>query len=82
MVAQSGFRIDSVHAYVVLAENGDEGIAAFHTGEGWMPMICADWTRVESLRPMAEALARKTGQEIRLVKFANRTDVETIGGGR
>jgi hypothetical protein len=82
MVAQSGFRIGSVHAYVVLAENGDEGIAAFLSDGVWMPMICADMARVESMRPMARRIAKATGQEVRLVKFATRTDVETIGGGR
>jgi hypothetical protein len=81
MVARGGFRIDEVHAYIVVGESGDEGIAAFHTGQGWMPMICADKARIESLRPMAESLARETGHEIKLVRFAVRTDVETITGG-
>jgi hypothetical protein len=80
MVARGGFRIGEVHAYLVVAANGDEGIAAFHTGQGWMPMVCADRTRIESLRPIAEQLARETGQEIKLVRFAVRTDVETITG--
>jgi hypothetical protein len=80
MVAKGGFRIGEVHAYLVVGESGDEGIAAYHTGTGWMPMICADKARIDSLRPMVEALARETGQAVRLVKFATRTDVETIGG--
>jgi hypothetical protein len=82
MVAQSGFRISEVHAYIVVTENGDEGIAAFLSEGVWMPMICADMARVESMRPMARRIAEATGQEVRLVKFATRTDVETIGGGR
>lgn len=78
----SGFVIGAVHAFIVVdPEDGDEGIPAF-VGPGgmWMPMVAADEDRVRSLRPMAEKVARETGQTVKFVRFSVREDLETIGG--
>lgn len=75
-----GFEIEEVWAFVAVHdEDGDEGvIGAPAPGGGHMPLIAADKERLESLRPMAELIAEKTGKEINLVKFHQREHVETI----
>ena len=56
----------------------DEGVTAFLSGGTWLPMIAADRARVDSLRPMAEAIAKSTGQKIHLVRFSTREVLEEI----
>lgn len=57
----------------------DEGVVAFNVeGHVWMPMVAADRARVDSLRPMAEAIAKATGQKIHLVRFSTREVLEEI----
>jgi len=72
-------RVDEIFAFVSEDADGDEGICAF-VGEGgmWMPMVCADMARVDSLRPMAKAIRQKTGMKIKLVRFSKRSFVEEI----
>lgn len=57
----------------------DEGIVAFNPeGLLWMPMVAADRERVDSLRTWAQAIAKSTGQKIRLVRFSTREVLEEI----
>jgi hypothetical protein len=75
----SGFKITSIHAYVAVdPEDGDEGIMAFSSGLGMLPMIAADKTRLDELRPTAEMLAKQGGIEVRLVRFDVCTVVEVL----
>ena len=66
--------------YAFIAEEGpeDEGIVAMTVGDMLMPMVGADMDRVESLRPIAENIARIYSQKIILAKFTIRTDLEEI----
>lgn len=74
-----GFKIESIHAYVAVdPEDGDEGIMAFGSALGMMPMIAADKHRLDELRPTAEAMAKQLGIEVRLVRFDQRTTVEIL----
>lgn len=75
----SGFKITSIWAYIsVDPVDGDEGILAFQSGYGTMPMIAADKRRLDQLRPMAEAIAQDFGIEVHLVRFDNRSNVEIL----
>ncbi len=72
-------RIDEVYAYVAVDEEG-EGITAYmspDTGH-WMPMVGADMDRMRSLLPVAQQLADKGGKDIKLVRYAVRTEIDTI----
>lgn len=69
--------IDEVYCFIGEDDEG-EGITGFHTKSGWMPMVGADKERVDSLRPMAEELARATGKRIVLTRFTTRTELEVI----
>ena len=66
--------------YAFIAEEGpeDEGIVAMTVGDMLMPMVGTDMDRVESLRPIAENIARIYSQKIILAKFTIRTDLEEI----
>lgn len=75
-----GFEIEAIWAFLAVHdEDGDEGvISAPAPGGGQMPLIAADQDRLESLRPIAEAIANKTGKDVNLVKFHQREHIETI----
>ena len=80
MVAKAG-RIDELYAFIAMHADGQEGICAFRHGEVMLPMVAADWQRVESLLPMAERIAQESGLTITLARFATRTPRLEIGGG-
>lgn len=74
-----GFRIDAIWAFLTVHDDGDEGLISMPTAIGHMPLIGADRTRVESLRPHAEMVAKATKKPVRLVRFDTRTVEETLG---
>ena len=70
-------RIDEVFLFVASDVDG-EGIPAFMDGLLWMPLVCADKARVDSLREMARTITRESGNKITLVRFTVREDLEVI----
>jgi len=75
-------KIEEMYAFIATEEDGQEGICAFQIKSGlWMPMVGADLKRVDSLRPMAKAIAKATGKRIEVCKFTNRQHLEMIEGG-
>jgi len=64
-------------AFVAEEAPGDEGIVAEYRGGMWLPMVGADMARVESLRPLAQSVARSTGLKIKLVRFEKRVELES-----
>jgi hypothetical protein len=73
-----GFRIEALHAWVTVGEDGDEGIIAFQSSMGWLPMISADRIRMEQLRPIAEEQAKTLPNPIKLVRFGTREEIEVL----
>lgn len=74
-------KIDEMYAFIATEDDGQEGICAFQSQPGvWLPMVGADLKRVDSLRPMAKAIAKATGKRIEVCKFTNREHLEMIGG--
>lgn len=76
------FRIEAVHAFVAVDEDGEEGIIGMQTMKGWLPFVAADKTRLDQLRPIAQSIANQTNKEVRLLRFAIREDVEVLEPGR
>ena len=73
-------KIDRILAYIAEdAGPDDEGIAAFWTQGGWVPLVGADMARMASLRPAAEMVSRDTGKRLRLVEFSTRQELEVVG---
>jgi len=70
--------IEELFAFIVLEREGEEGVPAFASGNMLFPLMGSDWTRVESLRPIAQRIARASGKPVTLCKFSVREDVEVI----
>jgi hypothetical protein len=71
--------IDEIFVFVTKDATGNEGVAAFNGPNNMVfPMVCADKARVDSLRPIAVQIAEHTGCEIKLIRFSNREELETI----
>lgn len=70
-------RIEEMFAFVCVDDDGTEGIPAIQVGGMAMPLVGADMKRVESLRPIANEMAR-SGKKITIVKFTNRIELEVI----
>lgn len=71
-------RIDEMFAFIVVDDDGTEGIPATYLGNTLYPLVGADMKRVESLRPAAEDYARSSGKPVRLVRFSTREELEVI----
>lgn len=62
--------IDECWLYVAVDENGDEGLMAFKNLAGeWMPLVCADPKRRESVHAMAEQVKAISGQDYKVKHF-------------
>lgn len=74
------FRIEHIWAFIAIdPKDNSEGIMAWYGPSGGAePMLAADKSRLESLRPIARSQAKATGQRIKLVKFTVRKDEEFI----
>lgn len=73
--------VKELWAYLAVdPDDGDEGIVAAWVSGSWTPLVGADRQRMESLRELATAYAHDAGRLFRLVRFDQRTDVETIDG--
>ncbi|KKL91894.1 hypothetical protein LCGC14_1166560, partial [marine sediment metagenome] len=71
--------IEKMYAFVA-EDSGpdDEGIVAMQVGDVMIPMVGADMARVESLRPIARAISRRTRKEIKLIHFTQREDLGAV----
>jgi hypothetical protein len=71
-----GFVIHDLYAFVAVHSDGDEGIIGI--GDPMLPMIAADLTRLQRLRPYAQQVADASGLTVRLVRFTTRTELDVI----
>ena len=72
-------KIKEMFAYIAEeAGPDDEGVTCFFWAGTAMPMVGADLARMESLKPMAQAIAAGTGKKVKLVRFSHREEVEEI----
>ena len=69
----ANLKIEKIYAFVAENEDG-EGVMAFKSNNGWMPMVGADFKRIDSLLPIAQELSKASGKEFRILQFDNRTD--------
>lgn len=72
--------IDELWAWVSLGPDGDEGLLAAPTlGPGSLvPLVGADKERMESLRPLAQAMADAFGVNANLLRFSSRELLEHL----
>lgn len=70
-------RIETVYAFIVVDDDGTEGIPAIQSPEGgWVPLVGADLERVSSLRELVPFVAR--GKRVTLAHFTRRQDIEVF----
>lgn len=77
MSEKSDQKIEEMFAFVAV-DDGIEGIVGINTPSGWAPLVGADMKRVDSLIPLAREIAKKSGKEIRLLKFSEREDLGIV----
>jgi hypothetical protein len=70
-------KMKELHIFLLQHRNGEEGLAAFSTGEDYVPMVAGDDARLEKLQGMAQSLADTHGVPIVHATFAPREDVQT-----
>ena len=78
-------RIEEMYAFIAEDKGPqDEGVIAIQSLAGddgqtlWLPLVGADMSRVNSLRPIAQGIGRKIGKKVTLAHFSNRQDIEVI----
>jgi hypothetical protein len=77
------YRIDSLFAFIVVDDDGTEGVPALASPMGPIAMMGADLARVKSLEPHAQAYANASGKTVSLVHFSVRTlekEIKPQGG--
>jgi len=75
-------KVEQVYAFISVGDEGEGIIGQTVPMAGqmvFMPFVCADKARMESLKPMAEEINKRTGQKIKIIKFTNRKEIGRIG---
>jgi hypothetical protein len=78
MTDYRGFRITEVHAITGIDGDDEEGIPAFMSPAGPIPMIASDRVRLEQLITMAQRIADETSRNFKVVRFSVREDIGEI----
>ena len=71
-------RIETISAYIVVDDDGSEGILGTWSGSGWFPMVGADEERMKSLEPLAQEWANELKKTVTLAKFSIRTNIKLL----
>lgn len=74
-------KITEIYAFVSQSERGEGVVGMTMPVDGretFMPFICAGKERMEQLKPIAVKMAKQYGKKIKLIKFTNRKDIETL----
>lgn len=71
--------ISELYAFVSVDEGGEGVIGQTVTmcgREVFMPFVCADKERMESLKPMAQRIAEFGKKKVKLIRLTNREELE------
>lgn len=68
-------KIEKITAFVAIDEDGNEGVMGFRNGNQWIPMVCGDTERMQSLYPVAVQISQLSGKDFRIIQFSNREDI-------
>lgn len=72
-------RIDELFAFVSSDQDGEGLIAQTVMIQGqnvFMPFVCADKARMESLKILAKKMAKESGKKIKLIRLSVREEIE------
>jgi len=72
-------KIEQVYVFVSVDKDG-EGIVGqtiqMMGAPVFMPFVCADKARMESLKPLAKKIAKESGKKIKLIRLSVREEIE------
>lgn len=73
-------KITEVYVFASVDEGG-EGIIGMTMEiepgrETFMPFVCADKARMESIKPMAKDIAKANGKTVKLIRLSVREEIE------
>ena len=71
----TGFKIQSITAFISVGPDGDEGVLAMSMNGVMMPLVCADAVRVAAMLPMAEKIKKESGFDYKIVRFTCMIDI-------
>lgn len=73
-------QIKELYAFVSVDEGGEGVIGQVMQNPGqppiFMPFVCADKDRMESLKPLAKNIAKEQGIKVRLIKLTQRDVID------
>jgi hypothetical protein len=73
-------RVEELYAFIFEPKDpGQEDIVAVKTGQGLIPLVGAGIEKMEALRPLALQVAQNSGVRIKVLRFSNREELETLG---
>jgi hypothetical protein len=75
-----GFKIESIYAFVSIDADDEEGVCAANIGPGgsMVPLIAADEARLESIRYLANGIAKECNVKVKLIKMTERQELLII----
>lgn len=72
-------KIEEVYVFVSVNQDG-EGIVGqtieLMGSPVFMPFVCADKARMQSLKPLAKKIAKESGKKIKLIRLSVREEIE------
>lgn len=71
-------KIEEMFAFIVLDDDGTEGIPAFERAGMLIPLVGAEMTRVGQLEELVRADKMLKGKKVTLAKFSVREDIKVI----
>lgn len=71
-----GYRITELWIFVGIDDDDDEGVMAFMGPGGAMPMVAADASRRDSLKPIADEIIKVKGGTYEIRHFVRAPDGE------
>ncbi len=79
MSNENELKINEIFAFVSVDETGEGiiGQAVNLMGQNvFMPFVCADKARMESLKPLAKEIGKNSGMKIKLIRLSVREEIE------
>jgi len=71
-------RINQLFAFVIVDDDGTEGVVGVRLGDQWFPLMGADMARVDSMKALVKADPMLRGRKITILRFGDREDIGTI----
>lgn len=78
-MTKPGFRIQHLWLYTAIDEDDEEGVVAFLSPSGaWMPLVASDDIRLAEYARIAQDLSTATRRPLKLSRFDQRVDIESV----